>query len=94
MVFTQQKMVSTERFSMVFQQIRPMILLTNRTRLWYLNYFGDFRRNISSLRLCKLVRKQTEDIYLLMDNDSSQTRKSAKTALQDIEAEFHEIPPC
>ena len=49
--------------------------------------------NISTLCLCKLVRKTNGRHLFVMDNDSSQTRKSAKTTLQDIEAEFHEIPP-
>ena len=49
---------------------------------------------ISTLRLCKLVRKTNGRHLFVMDNDTSQTKKSAKTALQDIEAEFHEIPPC
>ena len=56
-------------------------------------FFGQFIRTHFNITFARSEPKRHGRRLFIMDNDPSQRSKVAKRALQDIEAELHEIPP-
>ena len=56
-------------------------------------FFVQFIRTHFNIAFARSGPKRHGQRLFIMNNDPSQRSKVAKTALQDIEAELHEIPP-
>ena len=56
-------------------------------------FFAQFIRTHFNIAFARSGPKRYGRRLFIMDNDPSQRSKVAKRALQDIEAELHEIPP-